>query len=185
MKREKSPPGNQAANRENKPQPKYRKKPVYSTQCIKRFATKNLKNMNNKIKFRVWDKLAKQYIYSDKGYQGHYLLTLSGGFHNLQNGASGNECVVEQWTGLVDKTGRDIYLGDIISFRYFTDPGWTEFKEDSGEVLFEDAMFCFKKGVLWATNDANFDVESLTIIGNINENPELLQELAKVQDRID
>jgi len=31
-----APPGNQAANGENKHQPKYREKPVYSTQIIKK-----------------------------------------------------------------------------------------------------------------------------------------------------
>jgi hypothetical protein len=35
--------------------------------------------MNNK-KFRVWDKLAKRFIYPDKGYQGHYVPTLNGQF---------------------------------------------------------------------------------------------------------
>jgi hypothetical protein len=27
------------------------------------------------LKFRAWDTLAKQFIYPDRGYQGHYVLT--------------------------------------------------------------------------------------------------------------
>lgn len=70
----------------------------------------------NRLKFRVWDKLEKQFIYSHQGYQGHYVLTLKGEFYNLQNGSGGNEYVVQQWTGQQDKDGVDIYEGDILQY---------------------------------------------------------------------
>jgi hypothetical protein len=35
------------------------------------------------LKFRVWDKLDERFIKCDEGYQGYYVLSLKGEFHNL------------------------------------------------------------------------------------------------------
>lgn len=71
-------------------------------------------NTSRQLKFRVWDRLGRKYTYSDTGYQGHYILSLSGEFTNLQNGVGGRECIVQQFTGLKDRMGIDIYEGDIV-----------------------------------------------------------------------
>lgn len=51
------------------------------------------------------------------------MLSLSGSFVNLQNGAGGSECVVEEFIGLRDIDGKDIYEGDIVEF---SDEAWSE-----------------------------------------------------------
>jgi hypothetical protein len=77
--------------------------------------------VNNK-KFRVWDKLEKKFIYPDKGYQGHYILSLDGKFHNLQNGSGGSEYDVQQFIGILDKNMKEVYEGDVVE----TDDGLGE-----------------------------------------------------------
>ena len=118
--------------------------------------------MNNRqLKFRAWDKLAKQFTYPDKGYQGHYVLTLNGQFQNLQNGSGGDEYIIQQWTGLKDKNGKEIYEGDRVTYKldkhyYFSEIKWGH--------------------TSWLINDVNAafplsELPDLEIIGNIFQLP--------------
>ena len=134
--------------------------------------------MNRLLKFRVWDKLSKQFIYPDKGYQGHYVLDQNGRFQNLQNGSGGDEYVVQQWIGFVDAKGKDIYEGDIGSVNFYCpeDYGIIKFGEYCGEDYYAN------DGYGWFI-DHGFDRHAFithwavntTVIGNIFENSELLK----------
>ena len=72
--------------------------------------------MNNRLKFRVWDKLAERMIYPHNDNQQHFIIDLNGCFHNLQNGSGGDDYVIQQYTGCHDSSNKEIYEGDIIKY---------------------------------------------------------------------
>jgi len=125
--------------------------------------------MNNRqLKFRAWDKLEKRFTYPDKGYQGHYVLDLNGRFHNLQNGSGGDEYVVQQFIGLKDKNGKDIYEGDRVRFAY------TEYRDFFGQVVYFEDRATF--GVKSKNAGEDFDdlvdyMKFFEVVGNIFELP--------------
>ena len=126
--------------------------------------------MNNRqLKFRAWDTLAKKFTYPDKGYQGHYVLTLNGEFWNLQNGSGGDEYIVQQFTGLKDSKWVDIYEGDIVRGKFF-DTEYRHLKTVNSKVVWIERYACFNIGI----EEWRYSGERVTIIGNIFENSELL-----------
>jgi uncharacterized phage protein (TIGR01671 family) len=132
--------------------------------------------MNNRFKFRVWDKLAKRMIYPHNDNQQHFIIDLNGRFHNLQNGSGGDDYVIQQYTGLTDSNDKEIYEGDILMYKSGSIPttgviGQVLYEADEGGYIFQWE----RKGPNQHHINLNCDVafESV-IIGNIFEHSELL-----------
>ena len=74
---------------------------------------------------------------------------------------------IGQYTGLNDKTGKKIFDGDIISCGYLCD-FFVEYSE-------EDAEYWANFGDSIGSLHTYFDSKRATVIGNIYDNPELLE----------
>ena len=124
------------------------------------------------IKFRIFNKKIKSYI------DIHSSAIMIDELNTLND-----NLIVEQFTGLHDKNGKEIYTGDILQLK----------KLDGIVLLYK--IFCVKGGFAFNTHQDDFYkpqieiyfyestsdmqnssfISTLEIIGNIFENPEFLE----------
>ena len=132
--------------------------------------------MNNRFKFRVWDKLAERMIYPHNDNQQHFIIDLNGRFHNLQNGSGGDDYVIQQYTGLNDSNDDPIYEGDILKNHYDVGNniiGQVLYESDHGGYIFQWKRKVRGRGYKITNLNCDVAFESV-IVGNIFENSELL-----------
>jgi uncharacterized phage protein (TIGR01671 family) len=132
------------------------------------------------IKFRAWDKVrphpcmieveSVMYDEFDKmSISGKPFDEDNGGFTHLEEG----EFELLQFTGLQDKNAVDIYEGDIVESDCYSGGVWFGRNQPRTKYVMKynnnAGMFCFKQ------TDRMGDDNSMKVIGNIHQNPELIK----------
>ena len=129
--------------------------------------------MSREIMFRLWDGRKEEYVnLANKEFEftpdSKEPWILAFGF--------GKRFIVEQYTGLKDKNGKKIYEGDVVEVNT------KKSGRDTCEVLWNESIPGFEMmsfdGEIYSFFDIGVDYEweSIEVIGNIHENPELLED---------
>jgi uncharacterized phage protein (TIGR01671 family) len=139
--------------------------------------------MNN-LKFRVWVKESKYFIYPDNfGYMS-FAIRMDGLIIHLSGKipifGHDNDYIIQQFTGLKDKNGREIYVGDIVKTdtNHETYQVWSVPEYTSGEIKFINWSYKVCETGIGATHLGDFATCDccncgLEIIGNVCENLDL------------
>jgi uncharacterized phage protein (TIGR01671 family) len=122
--------------------------------------------MRREIKFRVFDRPNKTFIHSAEALE---IYRVGGGL-KLYVGVdyaferAYDEFVIEQFTGQLDSNGREVYEGDIMKHPKNESLGVVEYNPFESKFYMGSDGYSYGGGVV-----------NLIVIGNIHENPELLE----------
>ena len=128
------------------------------------------------IKFRTWNSVTKEMEQVIQiNLKNHYVQTTFNKFRYSYG--QPDDVIVEQYTGLKDKNGKEIYEGDILAWHsnIYRKHDWV------GLVLYRGAGFAVQESDKsysspeWLDCACRKDANIIEVIGNIHENPDLLE----------
>lgn len=132
--------------------------------------------MQSRFKFRVWDTEKNEWLWTSEPdvipYNGFHLFGECMLFQNVNISKLSN-CVIQQFTWLKDKNGKEIYEGDIVEYSI----EWGYWQQDyTINRIVEYKEWHYNPFVHWHEEfTQNTYPECCEVIGNIYENPELLK----------
>ena len=127
--------------------------------------------MKREIKFRVWNGVLHEYrtIDMNSGKQ-----NLGMGFESAEGIGSNTTTiyhsfgdVIEQYTGLKDVNGKEIYEGDLVRLTY-------DLEDPIYKVIFDEAKFEISGGGV--CYDLGEEFINCEVIGNVHDSHELLED---------
>ena len=138
--------------------------------------------MNREIKFRVWDEIHNVFIPNNLyeivfqlGSSSFGRMIMDWKNYKQEEYFYNPNQRLNQYTGLKDRNGREIYEGDIIKFDLETE----NINERYTEVVEYNQKLCSFEPLGWAreVGDSYYSVsiDNIEVIGNIYENPDLLK----------
>lgn len=110
--------------------------------------------MSREIKFRIWDKINRMWLKSFNA--------------NLLNVGDLSNVEINQYTGVKDKNGKEIYEGDIVILNDAEEENRCVVKYKYGSYILVDGDL--------RENLSNVEDRFLEVVGNIYENKSLLEE---------
>ena len=124
-------------------------------------------------KFRAWDSVKKKFVE-------HFFITDNGLICNMEKPTSGynspipiekSELILMQSTGLFDRNGKEVFVGDIIKCTRGC-PHEVYLEKEYGGTYIGGMPAIYLKGI----REGYAWTEHEEILGNIYENPELLED---------
>lgn len=140
--------------------------------------------MNREIKFRAWNKEKNIMVYNNEddtyGYWDGCCNSNVGMVNEILNSKYYEGYEFMQFTGLYDKNGKEIYEGDVVLYEDWEmayEGGGNDSFINKGIIEYVECNCCFnvtERQTVELQDVLYKDNESLEVIGNIYDNPELL-----------